>query len=104
MLRPRSRPGRPARTRPASLPRLVLTREASPSVTRRTTDARIERADLGHTGADDLDDRLLRDHVLRAAALCVRADPEDARRPPGADPPLDRRGGERARGGPVAAR
>ena len=50
--------------------------------------------DRGRPGSDDLDARLLRDHVLRPAEVRVRPDPEDDRRAPRADPRLRRGGGD----------
>ena len=44
--------------------------------------ARRITADRGRPGSDDLDARLLRDHVLRAEEVRVRPDPEDDRRAP----------------------
>ncbi len=55
--------------------------------------------DRGRPGSDDLDDRLLRDHVLRPEEVRVRPDPEDDRRAARAHPPVDRGGRERARRG-----
>ena len=61
-------------------------------------------ADRGRPGSDDLDAGLLRDHVLRAQALRVRADPEDDRRAARPDPRSRRRGRQGPRRGARAAR
>ena len=66
--------------------------------------ARSFTADRRRPGSDDLDARLLRDHLLRPAEVRVRPDPEDDRRAPRSHPLLDRGSGARARRGTQAAR
>src|ERR671925_298100 len=78
MRRPRARPGFPARTLPASLPRLVLERQASTNVTGRATDGGVRR----HPALEGAD---------AAGGPCRRA----ARPPPRLDAPRRRRRGRR---------
>src|SRR6188508_522254 len=82
---------RPARLDPRVRPRL-------------DDSARLEPADPGHTGPDDLDDRLLPGDVLRAEAVRVRPDPGHDRRAAPTDPGRTRRGRPRPGRGAQARR
>ena len=59
----------------------------------------LERPDQGRPGSHDLDADRVRDHVLRAQEVRVRADPEDDRRAARPDPPGGRGGRQRPRRG-----
>src|SRR5207253_2469201 len=79
--------------------RVLRPRRRLPRLRARQVDAgrRLEPAHPAHPGADDLDDRLLLDRLLRPAQIRLRRDPEAHRRAARGDPAVAR-GGLASRG------